>query len=133
MKFDVKQLKYAELPFLSEGQLLAHHDTLYAGYVGKANEIEEKLAGLDRAPGNGTYNEYRELKIEGSFAENGVKLHEWYFGNMGGDGRPTTAMQEKIEASFKSLAAFRAELLEAGLSARGWVVMAEDDLSLIHI
>ena len=38
-----KPLKYTELDGLSEKQLKEHHDVLYAGYVKKVNEIEEKL------------------------------------------------------------------------------------------
>ena len=40
---EVKKLKYTELEGLSEKQLKEHHDVLYAGYVKKVGEIEEKL------------------------------------------------------------------------------------------
>jgi superoxide dismutase, Fe-Mn family len=131
--FELKELKYKKLDFLSEDQLKSHHDVLYAGYVKKGNEIYDKLANLDHALGNATYNEYRELKIEESFAENGVLLHELYFENIGGDGKPSPKMINSIEESFKSFEDFQQELLEAGLSARGWVILSAGNNGQLRI
>src|SRR3989344_4643670 len=39
---EIKPLKYKDLEGLSEKQLKEHHDVLYAGYVKKIGEIEEK-------------------------------------------------------------------------------------------
>src|SRR3989344_21573 len=77
-----KPLKYTELEGLSEKQLKEHHDVLYVGYVKKVDEIEEKLKSVDVSAANGTYSDLRELKMEETFAINGVKLHEGYFDNM---------------------------------------------------
>ena len=77
-----KPLKYTKLDGLSEKQLKEHHDVLYAGYVKKIDEIEEKLKNVDLASANATSSELRALKIEETFALNGVKLHEGYFDNM---------------------------------------------------
>ncbi|MEK7162581.1 MAG: superoxide dismutase, partial [Patescibacteria group bacterium] len=88
---EVKPLKYKELDGLSEKQLKEHHDVLYAGYVKKIDEIEEKLKKVDLASAGATYSELRELKLEETFALNGVKLHEGYFDNMGP--RPSTGSE----------------------------------------
>src|SRR3989338_3979503 len=79
---EIKPLKYTELDGLSEKQLKEHHDVLYAGYVKKIGEIEEKLKAVDVSTTNATYSDLRELKMEETFALNGVKLHEGYFDNM---------------------------------------------------
>ncbi len=124
---EMKQLKYKTLPGLSEKQLTEHHDVLYAGYVKKINELREKLAKADIASANGTYSELRELKVEETFALNGVKLHEGYFDNMGGKGgKATGTILQWIEQDFGSFDKWAEEFKALGLCARGWVVLAFD-------
>ncbi len=127
MVYEVKELGYKDLPNLTSKQLAEHHDILYKGYVKKLNEINEKLANLNHGSGNGTFGDYRELKIEGSFAYNAVRLHELYFENMGGTGAPSKDMMSKLDESFMSFQDFEEELMDAGLSARGWVVLGLDE------
>ncbi len=126
MAHQVKELAYKDLPNLSAKQLSEHHDVLYKGYVKKLNEIEENLNICEPKGGNATYSDYRELKIERSFAYNAVILHELYFENMGGTGTPSEYMMSKIAESFKSFQDFETELMDAGISARGWVVLGHD-------
>src|SRR5437867_13447852 len=70
---------------ISDRALKNHHDKLYAGYVAKKNEIENRLEELGRSivtngdGGNTTYGELRGLKDGETYAVNGVYLHEWYF------------------------------------------------------
>ena len=122
-----KPLKYKELPGLSEKQLAEHHDVLYAGYVKKTNEIRAKLAGVDLNGVNATYHDLRELKVEETFALNGVKLHESYFDNLGGPGgAPSGAIADLIMRDFGSYEKWAAEFAACGMAARGWVVLAYD-------
>jgi len=124
----VKPLKYKVLPgFLSEKQLSEHHDVLYAGYVKKVNEIRQKLQSADKATANGTYGDWRELKVEETFALNGVKLHEAYFDNMADKpAAPSGLIADWLKADFGSVEAWEADVKACGLSARGWVVLAFD-------
>lgn|SRR3989338_255684 len=126
MELTVKPLKYKELPGLSEKQLSEHHDKLYAGYVNKTNEIRKKLETADRGTANGTYSDFRELKVEETFALNGVKLHENYFDNMGGNGTLDGTIADWIAADFGSFENWKADFEACGKSARGWVVLAFD-------
>src|SRR3989338_2159198 len=80
----VKPTKYASLDGLSEKQISQHHDVLYAGYVKKTNEIRKALETVDKSTTNATFSQLRELKVEETFALNGVRLHEFYFDNLGG-------------------------------------------------
>jgi Fe-Mn family superoxide dismutase len=113
-----------KLKKISDRQLQEHRDTLYKGYVNKINEIDDKLSKVEAA-GNGTYSDYRELKIEEIFATNGVSLHEGYFENLGGSGgQPTGKIAELIKRDFGSFDNFVKDLKAAGTSARGWVVTA---------
>lgn len=122
-----KPLKYKELPGLSEKQLAEHHDVLYAGYVKKTNEIRTKLEGVDLANVNATYSDLRELKVEETFALNGVKLHERYFDNLGGKGgAPEGKIADMLMRDFGSYEKWAAEFAACGMAARGWVVLAYD-------
>ncbi|KKU13650.1 MAG: Superoxide dismutase [Parcubacteria group bacterium GW2011_GWC2_45_7] len=127
MEKQVKPLKYKSLNGLSEKQLAEHHDVLYAGYVKKVNEINGKLQGVDLGAPNATHSDLRELKLEETFALNGVKLHEGYFDNLGGGGgEPTGEIAEMIKQDFGSIARWREEFKALGICARGWVVLAYD-------
>ena len=132
---EIKPLPYDELDGISEKQLKEHHDVLYAGYVKKVGEIEEKLRTVDVSTANGTYSDLRELKMEETFALNGVKLHEGYFDNMvpGGTtlsppsgGSKGDRILDLIIRDFGSYEAWEKEFKAMGLSARGWVVLGYD-------
>ena len=123
---EIKPLKYSELDGLSEKQLREHHDVLYAGYVKKVGEIEEKLKNIDTSTANATYSDLRELKMEETFALNGVKLHEGYFDNMGVLTKPSGAILEMISRDFGSYENWEREFKAMGLCARGWVVLGYD-------
>ena len=122
-----KQLKYTKLDGLSERQLKEHHDVLYVGYVKKIDEIEEKLKTADLSSANATSSELRALKIEETFALNGVKLHEGYFDNMcESASTPAGVIADLIARDFGSVEHWTAEFKALGLCARGWVVLAYD-------
>ncbi len=126
-ELQVKPLKYKELPGLSEKQLSEHHDVLYAGYVKKTNEIRGKLATVSLEGVNATHSDLRELKLEETFALNGVKLHERYFDNLGGKGgAPEGVAADWIMEDFGSYEKWQAEFSACGMAARGWVVLAFD-------
>jgi superoxide dismutase, Fe-Mn family len=124
---EVKPLKYVQLEGLSEKHLKEHHDVLYAGYVKKSGEIEEKLKTVDVTTANATFSDLRELKMEETFALNGVKLHEGYFDNMKSGGSVCSGkIREMIERDFGSYEKWESEFRALGLCARGWVVLGYD-------
>lgn len=124
---EVKPLKYTTLDGLSEKQLKEHHDVLYAGYVKKIGEIEEKIKTTDKSAANATYSEIGELKREETFALNGVKLHEGYFDNMKPQGSECAGkIKELIERDFGSYQAWEDEFRATGMAGRGWVVLGYD-------
>lgn len=132
MAYDAKPLPFnlRRIGNISEKALEIHHDKLYQGYVNKKNEIEEKLKTVDRATGNNvTYSDFRALKLEETFAANGVYLHEDYFSVLGGEGQsPADAgeLGEALVAEFGSIDAWIADFKACGMSARGWAVLAYD-------
>lgn len=117
---------------ISQNTLAIHHDKLYVGYVNKMKEIGGELAKyatgekpLDGA--NQTYSELRALRVEETFAANGVYLHEYYFNMLGGDGAiPETALTKALAEKFGSVDQFIKYFSASGLAMRGWVVLAWD-------
>src|SRR3989338_11377413 len=84
-KFKPEELKIQkDLPGISL-RTLQEHFKLYQGYVKKTNEIQKKIDEADKSEANGVYSHIGELKRQETFAVNGMKLHEVYFGHLGGD------------------------------------------------
>jgi len=123
----------APLPFdpksltgLSEKLLVSHHDNNYAGAVKRLNQIELEIAAL---PGDAAPFRMGSLKREELIARNSMVLHELYFGNLGGDGKPGGRLAGMIERQFASLAAWERDFRLTGKSlggGSGWVVLGWD-------
>src|SRR3977135_4210983 len=77
---------------------MEEHYELYKGYIGKTNEIQEKLETVDRASANQIFSDLRSLRVDLSFAAGGVKNHETYFAHLGGrGGAPTGRVLDQIK------------------------------------
>lgn len=128
MELAVKPLKFMkELVGISKKQITEHHDVLYAGYVKKTNEIRAKLKEVNFDEANATFSQLRELKVEESFALNGVRLHEGYFDDLGGEGgKASGEILKMVEMDFGSYEAWEKEFRALGVCSRGWVVLAYD-------
>jgi Fe-Mn family superoxide dismutase len=115
-----------ELNGISKRTMEEHYE-LYKGYVGKTNEIQEKLLNVDRASANQIYSDLRALRVDLSFATGGVKNHETYFGHLGGSGGPPAGrVAEMIARDYPSVDAWLVDFKASGLAARGWVWLAYD-------
>ena len=116
---------------ISEKTMAIHRDKLYAGYVKKVNELGlkfQEIKNSGKAEGNATYSELRELKVEETFARNGVYLHEWYFDGLGGVGDSSEApeLSKAIIAKWDSVESFLKYFSECGMAARGWAILCWD-------
>jgi Fe-Mn family superoxide dismutase len=126
MEHQVKTFDLKGLNGLSDQQMEPHRDALYVGYVKKLNEIEKAQREADLTKANGTYAEFRELKVEEPFATNAVFLHEGFFANLehGKGGEPQGALAEAIAKEWGSFDKWKAEFIACGKAARGWAVLA---------
>lgn len=115
--------------------MVSNHFKLYQGYVKNTNLLLEKLTAM--APGPAS-PEYAELKRRLGFEFNGMRLHELYFGNLGGDGKPTegTHLAMMIKASFGSFESWKKDFLAVGgMRGVGWAVLYTDptNMRLINV
>ena len=108
--------------------LLKNHFTLYQGYVNNTNKLMETLEKMLQAGKQGE-PEFAELKRRLGWEWNGMRLHELYFQNLGGDGDASKApkLMKAIEAQKGSVEIcvqdFQATAAMRGI---GWVVVYQD-------
>ena len=124
--FDPEKFKYMkDLDGISLKTLQEHYK-LYDGYVKKTNEIQQKVKEADKSEANGIYSHIGELKRQETFAVNGMKLHEVYFGHLGNPTEPSGEIVKIVERDFGSMEKWKEEMIATGLSARGWAITAYD-------
>lgn len=107
--------------------LLKNHFTLYQGYVTNTNRVLDTLAQLLKA-GNTATPEYAELKRRLGWEFNGMRLHEYYFENLGGGGgAPSGKLAQKMAEEFGSVQSWEADFRATGaMRGIGWVVLYLD-------
>jgi Fe-Mn family superoxide dismutase len=109
-------------------QALELHFTLYQGYVKNTNTLLEQLAQLAKE-GKASSPAYAELKRRFGWEWNGMRLHELYFGNLGGKEplKKDSPLMAKLEAAFGSYDAWQADFQATGaMRGIGWVVLYQD-------
>lgn len=107
--------------------LLKNHFTLYQGYVTNTNRVLDTLAQLLKA-GNTATPEFAELKRRLGWEFNGMRLHEYYFENLGGGGgAPSGKLAQKMAEEFGSVQSWEADFRATGaMRGIGWVVLYLD-------
>jgi len=109
-------------------ELLQIHFKLYEGYVKNSNELLSKLQRLSDEGQSGSY-EYGALKRRLGWEFDGMRLHELYFGNLGGDGVPDTgsSLYAAIAKQFKSFDSWKKDFIATGsMRGIGWAVLYLD-------
>ena len=110
---------------LSEKQI-NEHLKLYEGYVKKSEDIREKFGKANWEDANTTQSEIRSLILGETFANNGVRLHEAYFENIGEESESEGKLNNLVIEKFKTIEEFKKRIIAFGLSSRGWVILAWD-------
>src|SRR5262245_43670980 len=108
---------------ISEKLILSHHDNNYAGAVKNLNKVEAEIARVNKdTPGfivSGLKD--RELGFT-----NSLILHEHYFANLGGNGKPGGAVASALSDAFGGLARWEELFRATGTSlggGSGWTVL----------
>src|SRR5512141_2376540 len=112
--------------------LLKNHFTLYQGYVTNTNKANDELAAL-LADGKQGTPAFAEIKRRLGWEWNGMRLHEYYFGNMKSGGAalaPASALGKKLAAEFGSVEAWEKHFRAVGaFRGIGWTALYQDPAS----
>ena len=122
--------KPVDLPFkpdklrgISAAMITSHHDNNYVGAVKNLNKVEAELAKITKDTPGFEVSSLRERELTYT---NSKIFHEQYFGNLGGDGKLTGAIEKRLAAQFGTTARweelFRATAMSLG-GGSGWVVV----------
>ncbi|HVR63949.1 MAG TPA: superoxide dismutase [Polyangia bacterium] len=120
----------APLPFdpkklagLSERMIVSHHDNNYAGAVKNLNKVEESLAGVTKDTPPFVVSGLKEREL--TFTNSAI-LHEHYFGNLGGSGKPGGAIEKRLAAGHGGFGRWEEHFRAVGNSlggGSGWAVL----------
>ncbi len=108
--------------------LLKNHFTLYQGYVTNTNKVLDTLDQMTK-DGKTALPEFAELKRRLGWEFNGMRLHEYYFENLGGKGGidKNGKLAKKMAESFGSYEAWEKDFRATGaMRGIGWVVLYQD-------
>jgi Fe-Mn family superoxide dismutase len=107
--------------------LLNNHFTLYQGYVNNANKLMDILSSIK--DDQQASPQYAELKRRLGWEFNGMRLHEYYFENLGGNGLmpKSSSLMPKLIGEFGSLEAWEKDFRATGaMRGIGWVILYYD-------
>ena len=111
--------------------LLKNHFTLYQGYVTNTNKGLDALEQMLKEAKTGTA-EYAELKRRLGWEFNGMRLHEYYFENLGGK-TPLDkygALGKQMQCDFGSVEEWEKDFRATGaMRGIGWAVLYQDNIS----
>jgi Fe-Mn family superoxide dismutase len=107
--------------------LLKNHFTLYQGYVTNTNKVLDTLDAMLEDGKAGT-PEYAELKRRLGWEFDGMRLHEFYFENLGA--KPLAqrgALAQKLAAEFGSYENWEKDFKATGsMRGIGWTILCQD-------
>lgn len=113
-------------------QLLKNHFTLYQGYVTNVNKLTETLAAMVKEGKVGT-PDYAEMKRRFGWEFCGMRLHEYYFGNMAKGGKELDkagALYRKLAESFGSYENWEKDFKAVGtMRGIGWAILYLDPVA----
>ena len=117
-------------PYISEQQLLIHHQKHHQAYINGANAIFEKI---EKARKDGLDLDIKSILKELSFNIGGHILHSLFWENLapknkGGGGEPTGFLADVLNKEFGSFERFKKEFTQAATSVEGsgWATLAFD-------
>ncbi len=111
--------------------LLKNHFTLYNGYVTNVNKVMDILSGMVKEGKIGT-PEYAELKRRMGFEFNGMRLHEYYFENLGGKAAMDKSgkLAKKLASDFGSYENWEKDFKGTGtMRGIGWAILYQDNVT----
>lgn len=114
---------------LSERLIVSHHENNYGGAVRNLNRLEAELAQVTRDTPPFVVGGLRQHEL---MYRNSATLHEAYFANLGGDGRPSGGIVEGLSASYGSYDTWETQFRLTGASlggGSGWAILGYELLT----
>ena len=111
--------------------LLKNHFTLYQGYVTNTNKLSDLLAAMLKE-GETATPEYSELKRRFGFEFNGMRLHEYYFENLGGKAplNKSGTLAKKLADAYGSYEGWEQDFKATGMMRGiGWAILYQDNVT----
>jgi len=111
--------------------LLNNHFTLYQGYVTNTNKLLDSLAAMLKE-GKTATPEYAELKRRLGWEFNGMRLHEYYFENLGGKAAldKSGKLGRKLTEDFDSYEDWEKDFRATGaMRGIGWTILYQDNVA----
>ncbi|MGQ9570744.1 MAG: superoxide dismutase [Thermodesulfovibrionales bacterium] len=108
--------------------LLKNHFALYQGYVTNTNKLLDTLSQMVKEGKTGV-PEFAELKRRLGWEFNGMRLHEYYFENLGGKGEinKTGRLYQKIIEDFGNYEIWEKDFKTVGtMRGIGWAILYQD-------
>jgi Fe-Mn family superoxide dismutase len=118
------------MPGFSDNALNLHF-TLYKGYVKNTNLLLQTLKDMG-AKGENKTPAFGELRRRFGWEFDGMRLHELYFGNLGGKDslKEDSKLYKKIVEDFGSFDAWKTDFTASGaIRGIGWVVLYQDPIN----
>lgn len=110
---------------------LLNHFKLYQGYVTNTNLLLASTAQL-LSEGKETTPEFAEQRRRLGFEFDGMRLHEYYFSNLKGDGNadPNSALYKQLVRDFGSFDQWNKDFIATGkMRGDGWAILYYDPLA----
>jgi len=108
------------------------HLGLYSGYVKNTNLLNEQVIELTEQAKTGT-PVYSELKRRYGFEYNGMRLHEYYFGNIktgGSDVKSSAKLATKLNEVYGDHEVWKNDFVKVGsMRGVGWAILFQDPIT----
>ncbi|MBI5140370.1 MAG: superoxide dismutase [Candidatus Vogelbacteria bacterium] len=131
--YEEKKFNLTGLRGLSDKQI-SEHLKLYSGYVKNVNGLAEKLDPMQKMENADAYT-IAELRRRLGFEFNGMRLHEYYFENLGGNNQsPESDLAKMVESQYGTPDNWSKEFKTAGMARGiGWVILYYDpEIKKLH-
>ncbi len=128
LEYQAKEFSYLIGKTRFENDLLNMHFQLYQGYVKNTNLLRTRLKKLEDE-GKGLTYDYGALKRRFAWEYDGMRLHELYFENLGGEKpiNPSSLLYQAIVKDFESYEKWKQSFIATGkMRGIGWVILYQE-------
>ncbi len=109
---------------ISEKMIVSHHDNNYAGAVKNLNKVEQELSRINADTPPFVVAGLRQSELT---FRNSKTLHEAYFGNLGGDGKRSGAIEKALSEAYGAPSRWEEHFRATGAGlggGSGWVILS---------